>query len=99
MKEKYSIPHNCHFWYATTFFRPVKGTPKKCLNLRQNCLSTKQRESIFWNANSHFSFQLFQQGSGEGCILGVLFDVLGVLFGVLGVLFGIPGVLVGVLGV
>ena len=29
------IPHNCHFWYATTFFRPVKGTPKKCVNLRQ----------------------------------------------------------------
>ena len=22
------IPDNCHFWYATTFFRPVKGTPK-----------------------------------------------------------------------
>ena len=29
------IPHICHFWYATKFFRPVKGTPKKCVNLRQ----------------------------------------------------------------
>ena len=29
------IPHICHFWYATKFFRPVKGTPKKCVNSRQ----------------------------------------------------------------
>ena len=29
------IPHICHFWYATIFFRPVKGTPKKCVNSRQ----------------------------------------------------------------
>ena len=46
-----------------------------------------------------FLFQLFQQGSGEDCILGVLFGVLCVLFGVLGVLFGVLGVLFGVLGV
>ena len=29
------IPHICHFWYATIFFKPVKGTPKKCVNSRQ----------------------------------------------------------------
>ena len=29
------IPDICHFWYATIFSRPVKGTPKKCVNLRQ----------------------------------------------------------------
>ena len=29
------IPHICHFWYATIIFRPVKGTPKKCVNSRQ----------------------------------------------------------------
>ena len=29
------IPDNCHFWYATIFFRPVKGTPKNCVNSRQ----------------------------------------------------------------
>ena len=23
-----SIPHICHFWYATISFRPLKGTPK-----------------------------------------------------------------------
>ena len=53
------IPHNCHFWYATTFFRPVKGTSKKCVNSRQNCLATKQRKTIFCNANSHLLVQLF----------------------------------------
>ena len=30
-----TIPHICHFWYATIFIRPVKGTPKKCVNSRQ----------------------------------------------------------------
>ena len=29
------IPDICHFWYATIIFRPVKGTPKKCVNSRQ----------------------------------------------------------------
>ena len=29
------IPHICHFWYTTIFFRPVKGTPKKCVKSRQ----------------------------------------------------------------
>ena len=29
------IPHICHFWYATIFFRLVKGTPKKCVNSRR----------------------------------------------------------------
>ena len=60
---------------------------------------TKQRKSIFWNANSHFLYQLFQQGSGEDYILGVLFGVLCVLFGILSVLFGVLGVLFGILGV
>ena len=48
------IPHICHFWYATIYFRPVKGTPKKCVNSRQKmpCL---QRKSIFWNTNSHIA--------------------------------------------
>ena len=27
--------HICHFWCATIFFRHVKGTPKKRVNLRQ----------------------------------------------------------------
>ena len=31
----FPIPHICHFWYATIFFRPVKGTLKKCVSLRQ----------------------------------------------------------------
>ena len=29
------IPDICHFWYATIIFRPIKGTPKKCVNSRQ----------------------------------------------------------------
>ena len=29
------IPHICHFWYATKFFRPVKAMPKKFVNSRQ----------------------------------------------------------------
>ena len=43
----WGIPDNCHFWYATIFFRPVKDTPKKCVNLRKNCLAKKHRKSIF----------------------------------------------------
>ena len=35
------IPDNCHFWYATIFFRPVKGTPKKCVNSRQKLSRVK----------------------------------------------------------
>ena len=34
-KERRAIPDICHFWYATIIFRPVKGTPKKCVNSRQ----------------------------------------------------------------
>ena len=33
--ESLNIPHICHFRYATIFFWPVKGTPKKCVNSRQ----------------------------------------------------------------
>ena len=36
------IPHICHFWYATRFFRPVKGTPKKCVNSRQKLPRNKK---------------------------------------------------------
>ena len=34
-EDDLDIPHNCHFWYTTIFFRPVKGTPKKCGNSLQ----------------------------------------------------------------
>ena len=81
-----AIPDNCHFWYATIFFRPVKGTPK-------NCVTRKQRKSIC-------GIQLhILQIISIFCILGVLFGVLGFLFGVLGVLVGVLGVFFAVLGV
>ena len=32
------IPHICPFWYTTIHFRPVKSTPTKCVNLKQNFL-------------------------------------------------------------
>ena len=46
--EHLSIPEICHFWYATIFFRPVKSTPKKCVNSRQKLPRDKQRKSIFY---------------------------------------------------
>ena len=36
-----SIPHICHFWYTTAFFRPVKSPPKKYVNSRQKLLRDK----------------------------------------------------------
>ena len=35
------IPHICHFLYTNAFSRPVKSTPKKCVNSRQKLLRDK----------------------------------------------------------
>ena len=41
------IPDICHFWYTTIFSRPVKGTPKKCVNLRQKLSRDKTAYLVF----------------------------------------------------
>ena len=69
-----SIPDNCHFWYATIFFRLVKSTQKKVrkfvtkIVLRQNSVL-----GVLVGVLVLFG------------IPGVLFGVPGVLFGVPGV--------------
>ena len=48
-----TLPDNCHFWYATICFRPVKGTPKKCVNSQQK-LSRVKTASV----NQYFGMQI-----------------------------------------
>ena len=71
-EEHTSITHICNFLYTNAFFRPVKSTPKKCVNSRQKLLRDKTAYLVV----------VFDVLIG---ILGVLVVVIGVLVDVLGV--------------
>ena len=90
-----SIPDNCHFWYATTFFRPVKGMPKKCVNSRKKIVSRQNSLTEYFGMQIHIFYINYFNRDQEKitylvfCLVYFVFCLAYLVFGVCGVLFGV----------